>query len=106
MDSPTPVPCRATQRVDRPILFLNLFLLMTVSLCSFSTAVVSDWILSEREAVVAAALYGGVFALMGLGATAIWAYAVVRRDFVPAYARPERVHASIVRAGAGCLVYL
>lgn len=48
-------------RVDRPQLFLNLLLLMTVSLCSFSTAILSQWILSESEAHVVAAVDGLVF---------------------------------------------
>jgi hypothetical protein len=51
-------------------------------------------------------MYGGVFALMGLSATALWLYAVVLRDLVPAYARSNRLLFSLARFGAGCVVYV
>jgi uncharacterized membrane protein len=93
-------------RVDRTLLFLNLLLLMTVSLCSFSTAVLSQWILSGSQAHVVAAVYGAVFALMGVAASAIWVYAVLQDDMVPGYARRRRLLASSLRFGAGIVGYL
>lgn len=53
---------------DRVLLFLNLFLLMTIVLIPFVTALFADYVLTAgRQASVAAALYNGSMLLMGVG---------------------------------------
>lgn len=54
--------------VDRVLLFVNLFLLMTIVLIPFVTALFADYVLTAgREAAVAAALYNASMLLMGMG---------------------------------------
>jgi uncharacterized membrane protein len=60
--------------------FLNLLLLLAVSVIPFPTAVVGEWIPDKREPPVAAALIGGVLLLMGLAFGSIWMYAVHHHD--------------------------
>jgi uncharacterized membrane protein len=64
------------RRVDRPLLFLNLLLLLVISVIPFPTAVVGQVITDPQDAPVAAALLGVVFLVMGLAFGAIWLYAV------------------------------
>lgn len=55
-------------RVDRVLLFVNLFLLMTIVLIPFVTALFADYVLTAgRQASVAAALYNASMLLMGAG---------------------------------------
>ena len=64
------------RRVDRPLLFLNLLLLLVIAVIPFPTAVVGQWITDSQDAPMAAALLGVVFLVMGLSFGAIWLYAV------------------------------
>ena len=64
------------RHVDRPLLFLNLFFLMTVAVLPFPTALFSDYLLTPREGSVAAAVYCGNMALMGVAFGLMWVYAV------------------------------
>jgi uncharacterized membrane protein len=67
-------------RVDRPLLFLNLLLLLTVSLLPFPTAIAGEWVLDEEQAPVAAVLLGCTFLLMGIAFSGIWLYALLHHD--------------------------
>jgi uncharacterized membrane protein len=93
-------------RVDRPLLFLNLLLLLTVSLLPFPTATAGQWVLDEQQAPVAAALLGCSYLLMGLAFGGIWLYAVAHQDL----ARPglDRVsaRATVPRFTVGNVAYL
>jgi uncharacterized membrane protein len=59
---------------DRTLLFLNLFLLMWVSVIPWPTGLVAEH-LSGEGATAATAVYSGVFVGMALGFTALWLYA-------------------------------
>jgi uncharacterized membrane protein len=93
-------------RVDRPMLFLNLLLLMIIALLPFPTALLGQWVVDEQQAPVAAAMLGCVFLLMGLAFGGLWLYAVVHHDLAgPGFDRAS-ARASIPRFTAGNLVYL
>ncbi len=93
-------------RVDRPLLFLNLLLVMVVSLLPFPTALLAEWVADEGQAPVAAAILGCVFLLMGLAMGGIWLYAVLRQDLAgPGFDRAS-ARASIPRFAAGNVVYV
>jgi uncharacterized membrane protein len=93
-------------RIDRPMLFLNLLLLMVTSLLPFPTALMAQWAVEDQQASVAAALLGCVFLLMGLAFGGIWLYAVLRHDLVgPEFDRAS-ARKSIPRFTAGNLAYL
>ena len=70
--------------VDRPLLFLNLLLLLTVAFLPFPTALLGDYIRQGDNAHIAADVYGANMTLIGLAFIAIWTY-VAR---VPALLEP------------------
>jgi uncharacterized membrane protein len=59
--------------VDRPLLFLNLLLLMFVVLIPFPTSLLARY-LHGSDQHVAAAVYSGVLLAMGLAFFAVWFY--------------------------------
>jgi uncharacterized membrane protein len=94
------------RQVDRPILFLNLLLLMMVSLVPFPTALLGEWITDEQEAHVAGAVYGLVFLLMGVPFGQIWRYTAARPELVHEALGTERARRALWRLQAGELGYL
>jgi uncharacterized membrane protein len=60
--------------VDRPLLFLNLLLLLTVAFLPFPTALLGEYIRKGDNAHVAAAVYSANMTLIGLAFIAIWTY--------------------------------
>jgi TMEM175 potassium channel family protein len=93
-------------RVDRPMLFLNLLLLMIIALLPFPTALLGQWVLDVQQPPVAAALLGCAFLLMGLAFGGLWLYAVVHHDLAGPGLDRASARASIPRFTAGNLVYL
>jgi uncharacterized membrane protein len=63
-------------RVNRPLLLLNMFLLMGIVAIPFPTALVADHLNGGGEAKVAAATYGLVMIAISVGYGAIWTYVV------------------------------
>jgi uncharacterized membrane protein len=94
------------RRVDRPLLFLNLLLLLVIAVIPFPTAVVGQWITDSQDAPVAAALLGVVFLVMGLSFGAIWVYAVGHRELAVEGIQPALVRSAVPRFTIGNLVYL
>ncbi len=60
------------RRVDRELLFLNLLLLMIVSVIPFPTALVGRYVTAGDDSHVASAVYGGVMLLMSIAFTLLW----------------------------------
>jgi uncharacterized membrane protein len=60
--------------VDRPLLFLNLFLLLTVAFLPFPTALLGEYIRKADNAHTAAAVYSANMTMIGLAFIAIWTY--------------------------------
>lgn len=90
--------------VDRRLLFLNLLLLMVVSVIPFPTAILGRFVTAESESHLAAALYGGVMILMGVAYTALWLHVTANRRLMrhhlePGRARQERWLFSVGLAG-------
>ena len=61
-------------RVDRSLLFLNLFLLMSVAFIPFTTALMADYLNQSQGQDVATAVYAGSFLLVAWGFTAVNVY--------------------------------
>ncbi len=61
-------------RVNRPLLFLNLALLMTVAIIPFPTALLAHYLAAGHDEHVAAAVYSGSMTAMGLAFGALWTY--------------------------------
>ena len=60
--------------VDRPLLFLNLFLLLTVAFLPFPTVLLADYLRSGTNSHIAAAVYSVNMTLIGLAFIAMWTY--------------------------------
>jgi uncharacterized membrane protein len=63
--------------VNRPLLFNNLLFLMAVAAIPFPTALLADYLREGHDERLAAAVYGGTMAVMGVTFGATWAYAVL-----------------------------
>lgn len=94
------------RRVDRPLLFLNLFLLMTVVAIPFPTALLARYILSGANSHVAAAVYSGTMTCMAIGFALIWGYAVLHPDLLDERIDPVAVRATYPRFAGGVAIYL
>src|SRR5207248_3792757 len=60
------------RQVDRPLLLMNLLLLLSVSTIPFPTALLGRYIGTGEPSHLAAAVYGGVMLTMSLTFTALW----------------------------------
>jgi uncharacterized membrane protein len=63
--------------VNRPLLFMNLLFLMSVAAIPFPSALLADYLREGHDERLAAAVYGGTMALMGVTFGVTWAYAVI-----------------------------
>jgi uncharacterized membrane protein len=92
--------------VDRPLLFINLLLLMTVALIPFPTNLLGIYIQrGGMDARVAAAVYGATMTAMSICFVATWAYAVYGRLVDFAQMDERRARASVPRFGVGVAIY-
>jgi uncharacterized membrane protein len=73
---------RHIERCDRPLLCLNIFLLMMVAVVPYPTALISHYARTPN-ATAAALAYGGVMVAMALLFNAIWHYAIRARLLTP-----------------------
>jgi uncharacterized membrane protein len=67
-------------RVDRPLLLLNLFLLMGIVAIPFPTALVADHLNNSTHGQVAAVVYGLVMVAISIGYGSIWIYIITHQE--------------------------
>ena len=92
--------------VDRPLLFLNLLLLMFVVLIPFPTELLASYLHSGSDQHVAAAVYSGTLLVMGLCFAASWRYVASHGQLLTrAISQPE-LSALIRRNAVGQGVYV
>src|SRR5919206_118934 len=65
---------RHFERVDRPLLLLNILLLLCISFTPFPTRVVADHATNGADREAAAVLYGGTMTLTAICFFAVWIY--------------------------------
>jgi len=93
-------------RVDRPLLFINLVLLMAVSFIPFPTNVLGAYIGQGGDnARAAAVVYAGTMTVMSLGFSGIWIYAVRRGLLHPERIDRQRARSTVPRFSLGVLIY-
>src|SRR3954463_8399100 len=68
------------KRADRGVLYLNLFVLLTVVFIPFSTALMAEHLKSGADENVAAAVYAGSFVLMAISFGVLWEYITRHRE--------------------------
>jgi len=93
------------QRVDRPLLVINLLLLMVVVAIPFPTALVADN-LTGRGGTAAAVTYGLVMIAISLGFAGLWIYVVTHAAALGAALPPEALGQSIPGFTGGLIAYV
>src|SRR4051812_26179129 len=93
-------------RIDRALLFLNLFLLLWTALLPFPTSLVAQYVdTGGRDAAVAEAVYSANLTLCAIAFSLMWAYAV-RGGRLIAHAFPAREERRVIwRFSVGVLLY-
>ncbi len=94
------------QRVDRPLLFLNLLLLLVVAVIPFPTSLLGAYVTAGEDSHIAAAVYGGVMVLMSVSFQLLWRY--VSRDGGPlvSHLEPRQARASTLLFSVGLFAYV
>src|SRR5690348_1905864 len=83
-------------RVDRPLLVINLLLLMGIVAIPFPTALVADNLTGPEDTAAAAAVtYGLVMIAISLGFAGLWIYVVTHAAALGAALPPEALRQSI-----------
>jgi uncharacterized membrane protein len=92
-------------RVDRPLLVINLLLLMGVVAIPFPTSLVADE-LRDTGGVAATVTYGLVMIAVSIGFAGLWIYVVTHPERLGGQAEPEALRRSIPGFTGGLLVYV
>jgi uncharacterized membrane protein len=94
-------------RVDRPLLVLNLLLLMGIVAIPFPTALVADHLrASGSSAATATVTYGLVMIAISAGFAGLWVYVVTHAPALGAALPPEALRDSIPGFTLGGAVYV
>jgi uncharacterized membrane protein len=91
-------------RVDRPVLVLNLFLLLGVVAIPWPTALVAKQ-LQHSGGALAAVTYGLVMILISVGFAGLWIYVVTHAAKLGGRVEPETLRQSIPGFTGGLLAY-
>lgn len=91
--------------VDRPLQFINLFLLMIITFIPFPTSLLGRYIEANRDSGLAAAVYGLVMVLMSIGFSALWGYTVYHPHLLAEGINPAAARATLPRFALGIVVY-
>jgi uncharacterized membrane protein len=92
-------------RVDRPVLVLNLFLLLAIVAIPWPTALVAKQ-LQHSGGAPAAVTYGLVMILISIGFAGLWIYTVRHAEKLGGQVEPETLRRSIPRFTGGLLAYV
>jgi uncharacterized membrane protein len=94
-------------RADRPLLFLNLTLLLFVAVLPFPTNLIATYMQEGgADERVAAVVYSGTMTLMGVSFGALWLYASTHGRLLGDTLSPEQVRTLTRRFVIGSPVYL
>lgn len=94
-------------RVDRPLLFFNLLLLMFVTVIPFPTKLLAEYLREGgRDSHVAAALYGVVMEGMGLSFAALFSWAGNHGELLHEPVDRAEHRKAMRQFGVGTVVYL
>ena len=92
--------------VDRPLMFLNLILLMGIAFLPFPTSLLATYVREEgSNAHVAAAMYSTAMLAIGLAFLGMWVRLGRRPELLIEGIAPERVQAAIRKSLVGPAVY-
>jgi uncharacterized membrane protein len=92
-------------RADRPILYLNLLLLLTVVFIPFPTALLADHLKSGADENVAALIYSATFFAMGASFGFLWTYIARHRELLGVELTDDQVKRTTARFLIGNPIY-
>ncbi|WP_371614926.1 TMEM175 family protein [Streptomyces sp. NBC_00454] len=93
------------KRVDRPLLFLNLLVLMVVSVIPYTTNILAEHLMDGDSAKVAAVLYSGWTVVYALAFLAFWWYVTQVGHLFHETVDKEGARATRLRFGLGAIAY-
>ncbi|MER5931509.1 TMEM175 family protein [Streptomyces sp. NPDC002054] len=93
------------RRVDRPLLFLNLLVLMVVSVIPWTTSVLAEHLKDGEAAKVAAILYSAWTVVYALAFSAFWWYVTRVGHLFHEHVDKDRARATRMRFGLGAIAY-
>ena len=93
-------------RVDRPLLVLNLLLLLVVVAIPFPTALVADHLGHPPGDQAAAVTYGLVMIAISICFSGLWVYVVTHAPALGAVLPPQALRSSIPGFSGGLLAYV
>ena len=91
--------------VDRPLQFINLFLLMVITFIPFPTSLLGRYVEADHDSGLAAATYGIVMFLMAIGFSSLWAYVVYHPELLSDGIDVRAARATLPRFASGVVVY-
>ena len=94
------------KRTDRPVLYINLLVLMTVVFIPFSTALMAEHLKSGADEKVAALVYALSSLAMGVAVSFFWTYVVKHRRELGVEIPDEEVRSRSVGFMIGTPIYL
>ncbi|QES51107.1 DUF1211 domain-containing protein [Streptomyces venezuelae] len=93
------------RRVDRPLLFLNLLVLMVVSVIPWTTSVLAEHLKDDEAAKVAAILYSAWTVVYALAFSAFWWYVTRVGHLFHEHVDKDGARATRMRFGLGAIAY-
>jgi uncharacterized membrane protein len=94
------------KRIDRPVLYLNLLVLMTVVFIPFATALMAEHLKSGSDEKVAALVYALSSLAMGIAISFFWTYVVRHRRELGVEIPDEEVRSMSIGFMIGTPIYL
>ncbi len=94
------------RRVDRPVLFANLGVLLAISVIPFPTRLLAEYLTAGRDAHVAAAVYSATMLVMGLAFGALWVAITRDAALLHEHLDPAVSRTALRRFGLGNIFYL
>jgi uncharacterized membrane protein len=94
------------RRVDRPVLFANLMLLLVVSLIPFPTRLLAEYLTAGDASHVAAAVYSATMLAMGLAYATLWFLITRDANLLQQGVDRRQGRAALLRFGLGNVFYL
>jgi uncharacterized membrane protein len=94
------------RRVDRPVMFTNLGLLLTVSVIPFPTRLLAEYLTAGDDAHIAAAVYSVTMLAMGLFFGGLWVAITRDSRLLEEHLDPAVSRAALRRFGVGNVFYL
>jgi uncharacterized membrane protein len=91
-------------RIDRPLMFLNLLLLMTVVVIPFPTTLVADYVTEEDAGHIAVAVYSGVLLAMAVSFLLLVGW-IIRAGLARYRLTPQQMRLVLVRFSVGISIY-